>query len=114
MIRAVQILHEHCNGMMIRGYTRCLISKFSNFKAVVEGNNEGVQLCAANDSLAKPSYARTPLTCWLDAQGIQADFQKVIRLLRKIPDRTVAFYSVLFVCFLVPSFRNLTTSLVID
>uniref|UniRef100_A0A915CHD4 Integrator complex subunit 14 n=1 Tax=Parascaris univalens TaxID=6257 RepID=A0A915CHD4_PARUN len=62
-------------------------------QAVVEGNNEGTQLCAANDSLAKPSYARTPLTCWLDAQGIQADFQKVIRLLRKIPDRTVAFYS---------------------
>uniref|UniRef100_A0A0M3IEF6 IntS14_C domain-containing protein n=1 Tax=Ascaris lumbricoides TaxID=6252 RepID=A0A0M3IEF6_ASCLU len=70
-----------------------LLPQFSNFKAVVEGNNEGVQLCAANDSLAKPSYARTPLTCWLDAQGIQADFQKVIRLLRKIPDRTVAFYS---------------------
>ncbi|KHN87993.1 von Willebrand factor A domain-containing protein 9 [Toxocara canis] len=62
-------------------------------QAVTEGSGEGVQLCAANDALAKPSYARSPLTCWLDAQGVQADFQKVIRLMRKIPERTAAFYT---------------------
>uniref|UniRef100_A0A0N5AMM3 IntS14_C domain-containing protein n=1 Tax=Syphacia muris TaxID=451379 RepID=A0A0N5AMM3_9BILA len=55
-------------------------------------NEEDFKLCLPTDKLPKPSYS-SQRTIWDDSFGIQSDMQKILRLLKKIPDRTHAFYS---------------------
>lgn len=58
-------------------------------------SNDSEDLSAAVDCSARLSYSATNIrTCWNDVHGIQSDVQKLVRLLRKMPERTTAFYTV--------------------
>ncbi|VDK71636.1 unnamed protein product [Litomosoides sigmodontis] len=62
-------------------------------QSVVDAANEGQSFCLVNDGLSKPSYSSVQRTCWYEVHGLQSDIQKIARLLKKIPDRTLLFYS---------------------
>lgn len=62
-------------------------------QSVVDSNSEGFDLCVKYDGLSKPSYSSCQRTCWNDQHGFQSDLQKLVRLLKKIPDRLPMFYA---------------------
>ncbi|MFH4977468.1 hypothetical protein AB6A40_004177 [Gnathostoma spinigerum] len=58
-----------------------------------EKEKDSYDICIPAEQYATASYAHTQRTCWNDVYGIQADIQKVLRLLKKIPDRLPQFYA---------------------
>lgn len=71
-------------------------------QSVVDVANEEQSFCLVNDGLSKPSYSSVQRTCWYEVHGLQSDIQKIARLLKKIPDRTFLFYSVLISSYAWP------------